>query len=69
MTEWDLFHGYKHGSTSANQSMWYTTLTKQKMKNIWSSQCIQKHFWQNSVNYILKGLDENKTSVLKHGQD
>ena len=29
---WNLFQGFKDGSTSANQSMQYTTLTEQKIK-------------------------------------
>ena len=29
---WNLFQGFKDGSTLANQSMWYTTLTEWKIK-------------------------------------
>ena len=32
MIKWDLSHGYKDGSISANQSMWYTILIN-KLKN------------------------------------
>ena len=34
MIEWDLFQGCKDGSISTNQSTWYTTLTKQRLKII-----------------------------------
>ena len=32
MTKWDLSQVHKDGSTYANQSMWYTTSTKEKTK-------------------------------------
>ena len=32
MTKWGLFQVHKDGSTYANQSMWYTTSTKEKTK-------------------------------------
>ena len=32
-TKWDLFQVHKNGSTHANQSMSYTTLTKEKSKH------------------------------------
>ena len=34
MFNWGLFHGHKGGSTYANQSMRYTTLTKEMIKAI-----------------------------------
>ena len=36
MIKWDLLQGCRDDSTSINQSMWYTTLTKWKIKFIWS---------------------------------
>ena len=38
MTKWALSQGCKDSSAFANQSMWYTTLTKLKIKIIWLSQ-------------------------------
>ena len=38
MTKWALSQGCKDSSTFANQSMWYTTLTKWKIKIVWLSQ-------------------------------
>ena len=39
----NLFQGFKGGSISANQSMWYITLTKWRINNhTWSSQYIKK---------------------------
>ena len=34
MIKWNLFKGYKDGSLSGNQWMWYTTLTKGRVKII-----------------------------------
>ena len=42
MIKWDLSQGCKDFSISANQSMWYTTLTKWRIKTIWLSQQMQK---------------------------
>ena len=36
--KWNLFQGCNCGSTSANQSMLYTTLTKRGIKTTWLSQ-------------------------------
>ena len=38
MIKRDLFQGSKGDSTCTNQSMWYTTLTKWRIKIIWSFQ-------------------------------
>ena len=38
MIKLDLFQGHKDGSTYANLSMWYSTLTKGKIKIIWLPQ-------------------------------
>ena len=32
MIKWNLFKGYKDGSLSGNQWMWYTTLTKGRIR-------------------------------------
>ena len=32
MVEWDLFQGHKDGSISSNQPMYYTALTKGRIK-------------------------------------
>ena len=37
-TKWDLSQVHKDGSIYTNQSMWYTTLTKEKTKTTRSSQ-------------------------------
>ena len=38
MTKWDSSQVHKKVSSYANQSMWYTTKTKEKTKTTWSSQ-------------------------------
>jgi len=38
MIKWDLFQGCKESLISTSQSVWYTTLTKGRIKIIWSSQ-------------------------------
>ena len=53
MVKWDSFWGCKDGSISINQPMGYTTLTKQKIKTIWSSQQVQTD----------QPPDKNSTSV------
>lgn len=35
MINWNLFQGWKDDLTSTNNSMWHTTLTKQKINIIW----------------------------------
>ena len=37
MIKLDLFQGHKDGSVFANQSVWYATLTKRKIKITWLS--------------------------------
>ena len=54
MIKWDLFQRCKNGSTSANQSMWYTTLTKWRLKIMWSSQQMQKSIWQIWLPFTIK---------------
>ena len=50
MTKWALSHGCKDSSISANQSMWYTTLTNWKTKTIsdYLNRC-RESLWQNST--------------------
>ena len=56
--KWNFFQGYKDDSTSANQSIWFTTLTKWRIKIIWSCQLKQKkhlrksniHLWWKTLN-------------------
>ena len=58
MIKWDLFQGQKDDSTSANQSVWFTTLTKWRIKIIWSCQLKHKkhlrksniHLWWKTLN-------------------
>ena len=47
MTKWDLFQECKSGSTSANQSMWYTTLIEQRKNCIVISVDSEKAFDKN----------------------
>ena len=42
MIKWDSFLGCRAGSTFTNQSMWYITLIKEKIRTIWSCQLVQK---------------------------
>ena len=42
MIKLDLFQGWKDGSASKNQSVYYTTLMKWRMKIVWSSQQMLK---------------------------
>ena len=49
MIKWDFFQRYKDDSTSATQSAGYATLTKWKIKIIWSSR-YEKIF--NKIQYL-----------------
>ena len=59
--KWNFFQGYKDDSTSANQSIWFTTLTKWRIKIIWSCQLKQKkhlrksniHLWWKTLNGLI----------------
>ena len=55
MIKCGLFQGCKDGLISTNQSMWYTTLTKQRIKK--SHDHLNKHIksiWKNSVSLHYK---------------
>ena len=49
MIKWGLSQECKDSSIYVNQSVWYTILTNWRRKTIWSSQQMQKSFWQNST--------------------
>ena len=61
MIKWDLFQRCKNGSTSANQSMWYTTWTEWRLKITWSSQQMQKSIWEIRPPFTIKTF--NKVNI------
>ena len=59
MIKWDLFQGCKDGSTSANPSMWYTTLTKWRVDDLLIiSIDAEKSFDKISHPYMIKTLNK-----------
>jgi len=46
MIKWDLFQGYKDGSSSTNQLMWYTSISKMKDKNHMIISTVQHQLWE-----------------------
>ena len=59
MIKLDLYHECKEVSISTNQYMWYTTWTNWRIKIMWSSQKMQKHFWQNATFIYNKGSQQS----------
>ena len=57
MMNLDLFQGFKDGSISANQSMWYSTLTKGKVKkHMIISVSVEKALTKFNIHSWLKTL-------------
>ena len=70
MIKQDLSQRCKDSSISSNLSMGYNTSTNWKIKTIWSSQYIQKIFWQNSTHIPDKnsqsvGIEGNYLNIIK----
>ena len=66
MTKWDSSQIHKDGSTNANQSMAYTTLTKEKSKNhMIISRDVEKVFDKIQHPFMIKIL----TKVGKSGHN
>ena len=42
MIKWYLFQGFRDDSVYTNHSLWYITLTKWRLKTIWSLQLLQE---------------------------
>ena len=70
MIKWDLSHGCKNGSISANQSLWYNSLT------IWKKSCshlnkCRKSFLKNSVSIYNKysPQSEYRGNIPQHNKD
>ena len=69
MIKWDLFQGCRAGSTSTNQSMWYITLTKWRMKILPASQWMQKTFESFKIHLWWKlyreGIERMYYNIIK----
>ena len=50
MIQWDLSQRSKADATITNQSVWYMTLTKWRIRTIWSSQQMQKNVFEKIQN-------------------
>ena len=62
MIQVDSFQGHKNGSTYANQSMWYTKITKGKRKTDHCNRC-RKGIWENSTS-----IHDKKKILTKMGR-
>ena len=58
MIKWDSFLGCRARSTFANQSTWYITLIKEKIRTIWSCQSMQKTFDKIQHHFLIKTLEK-----------
>ena len=59
MIKWDSFLGCRAGSTFANQSMWYITLIKEKIRTIRSCQSMQKKTFDKIQHpFLIKTFEE-----------
>ena len=47
--KWDLFKGFKDGSTSANQLIWYTTLTNWRKNHMIVQQMHKKRLTKFNI--------------------
>ena len=70
MTKWALFQGCKDSLISANQSMWYTTLTNWKIKPYDYLNRCRESLWQNSTSIYDKnpqkaGIEGTYLNIIK----
>ena len=72
MIKWDLFQGCKDGPIFANQSVWYTTLRKRRVKKSCDhlNRC-RKSIWQNSTSIHDKNShqSEYRGNISQHNKD
>ena len=71
MIKLGLFQECKDSSVYANQSMWYTILTKWKIKTIWSSQWMQKRPLKKFSSHLWLKLFKNghRRNLPQHSKD
>ena len=58
MIKWDLFLGCKDGSIFSNQSMWYFTSIRERIRTIWSSIDAEKAFDKVQHQFMIKVLNK-----------